>query len=83
MDQIKNHAKYDQSPEIHGKPRKVSLLAGEAQLAGCLKVWVSGLLEREAFGSEKLNWIGKIGLDWKNSVTISKASFRTLSVAIS
>ena len=30
--------------KIHGKPRKVLFLVGEAQLAGCLKVWVSGPL---------------------------------------
>ena len=41
----KNRAGYDQGPEIHGKPRKVSLLVGKAQLAGCLKVWESDLLE--------------------------------------
>ena len=31
--------------KIHGKPRKMLLLVDEAQLAGCLKVWVGGLLE--------------------------------------
>ena len=37
-DSLKNHTKYDRGPEIHGKPRKVSLPVGEAQLAGCLRV---------------------------------------------
>ena len=32
-------------PEIHGKPRRVSLPFGEAQLAGCLRVQVGGPLE--------------------------------------
>ena len=36
---LKDHIKYDQGPEIHGKVRRVSLLVGEAQLAGCLNVW--------------------------------------------
>ena len=33
-----DHAKYDRGPEIHGKPRRVSLPFDEAQLAGCLRV---------------------------------------------
>ena len=37
---LKDHARYDRSPEIHGKPRRVSLPFGEAQLAGCLRVHV-------------------------------------------
>ena len=40
---LKKHTRYDQGPEIHGKPRRVSLPVGEAQLAGCLKVWVSAV----------------------------------------
>ena len=39
---LKNHARYDRGPEIHGKPRRVSLAFGEAQLAGCLRVQVGG-----------------------------------------
>ena len=39
---LKSHLKYHttlvQGPEIHGKSRKISLLVGEAQLAGCSKV---------------------------------------------
>ena len=35
-------------PEIHGKLRRVLLPVGKDQLAGCLKVWVSGLLEWDA-----------------------------------
>ena len=35
---LKDHARYDRGPEIHGKPRRVSLPFGEAQLAGCLRV---------------------------------------------
>ena len=34
---LRDHTEYDQGPEIYGKPRKVLLLVGEAQLAGCLK----------------------------------------------
>ena len=45
---LKDHARYDQGPKIHGKPKRVSLPVSEAQLAGCLKVWVSGLLEWDA-----------------------------------
>ena len=44
---LKNHTGYDQGPEIHGNLRRVSLPVGEAQLTGCLKVWVVGLLEWE------------------------------------
>ena len=42
---LKDHTRYDQGPEIYGKPRKVSLPVGEAQLAGCLRLWVGGPLE--------------------------------------
>ena len=42
---LKYHTKYDRGPEIHGKPRRVSLPFGKAQLAGCLRVQVDGLLE--------------------------------------
>ena len=35
---LKDHAKYDVGSEIHGEPRRVSLLFGEAQLVGCLRV---------------------------------------------
>ena len=35
---LTDHTKYDRGPEIHGKPRRVSLPFGEAQLAGCLRV---------------------------------------------
>ena len=34
-----------QSPGFHCRPRRVLLLVGKAQLAGCLKVWVNGPLE--------------------------------------
>ena len=39
---LKDHTRYDRGPEIHGKPRRVSLPFGEAQLAGCLRVQVGG-----------------------------------------
>ena len=42
---LKDHTRYDQGPEIHSEPRRVSLAFGEAQLAGCLKVWIGGSLE--------------------------------------
>ena len=35
---LKDHTRYDQGQEIYGKPKKVSLPFGEAQLAGCLIV---------------------------------------------
>ena len=45
---LKNHARYDRGPEIHGKPRRVSLPVGKAQLAGCLRIQVGGPLEWDA-----------------------------------
>ena len=36
--QLKDHTKFDQGPEIYGKPTRVSLPLGEVHLAGCLKV---------------------------------------------
>ena len=45
---LKDHTGYDQGPVIHGKPKKVSPLIVEAQLDGCLKAWVSSLLEWNA-----------------------------------
>ena len=45
---FKDHTRYDRGPEIHGKPRRVSLPFGEAQLAGCLRVQVGGPLEWDA-----------------------------------
>ena len=45
---LKDHTRYDRSPEIHGKPRSVSLPFGEAQLAGCLRVQVGDPLEWDA-----------------------------------
>ena len=65
--QLKDHAAYGQSLEIYGKPRKVSLQVGEAQLDGCLKVWVGGPLEWDA----------------RKPVTMRKASFKTLSMKAS
>ena len=35
---LKDHTRYDWGPEIHGKPKRVSLPVGKAQLAGCLRV---------------------------------------------
>ena len=46
---LKDHTRYDRGPEIHGKPWRVLLPVGKAQLAGCLKVWVSGPLERDDY----------------------------------
>ena len=45
---LKDHTRYDLSLEIHGKPRRVSLPFGEAQLAGCLRVQLGGPLEWDA-----------------------------------
>ena len=45
---LKDHTKYDRSPEIHDEPRRVLLPFGEAQLAGCLRVQVGGPLEWDA-----------------------------------
>ena len=47
-DLLKIHCSCDESPGIHGKPRRVLLLVGRAQLDGDLKVWVSGPLEWDA-----------------------------------
>ena len=58
---LKDHTKYDQGPEIHGKPRRMSLLVGKARLAECLKLWVSGPCR-----------VGR-----RHPVTMRKASFRT------
>ena len=48
---LKDHARYDQNPEIHGGPWRVSLSVSEAQLAGCLRVQVGGPLEWDAASS--------------------------------
>ena len=42
---LKDHTRYDRGPEIHGKPRRVSLPFSEAQLAGCLSTgrWSVGV----------------------------------------
>ena len=45
---LKDHTRYDQGPEIHGEPRRVSLPVGEAQLAGCLRAQVGCPLEWDA-----------------------------------
>ena len=45
---LKDHTRYDHGPEIHGGPRRVSLPFGEAQLAECLRVWVSDLWKWDA-----------------------------------
>ena len=45
---LKDHAAYDQVLGIRGKPKRVSLLVGKAQLAGCLKVLVGSSLEWDA-----------------------------------
>ena len=45
---LKDHAKYDRGPEIHGKPGRALLPFSEAQLAGCLRVQVGGSLEWDA-----------------------------------
>ena len=45
---LKEHTRYDRGPEIHGKPRRVSLPFGKTQLAGCLRVQVGGPLEWDA-----------------------------------
>ena len=42
---LKDHTRYDQGLEVHGETGRVSLPVGEAQLAGCLKIRVSGPLE--------------------------------------
>ena len=47
-DPLKDHTRYDRGPEIQGAPRRVSLPVGKAQLAGCLKVCLSGPLEWDA-----------------------------------
>ena len=62
---LKDHTRYNRGPEIHGEPRRVSLPVGEAQLAGCLKVYIG-------------RWSVAVGR--RHSVTMRKASFKTLSM---
>ena len=45
---LKYYTGYDQDPEIHGKPRKLSLPVGKAQVTGYLKVGVSSPMEWDA-----------------------------------
>ena len=45
---LKDHKDIIKVQRPWGKPRRVSLPVGKSQLAGCLKVWVSGLLELNA-----------------------------------
>ena len=45
---LENHTAYGQGLGIYDKSRRVSLLVGKAQLAGCLKVWPGGPLEWDA-----------------------------------
>ena len=45
---LKHHTRYDRSQEIHGKPRRVSLPVGEAQLARCLSAQVGSPLKWDA-----------------------------------
>ena len=61
---LKDHIRYDQSPEIHGGPKRVSLKVGVAQLAGWL----------ESIGK----WFVELGR--RHPVTMHKASFKTLSM---
>ena len=42
---LKDHTRYNEGPEIYGKPRRVSLPVGEAQLVRCLRVQEDGPLE--------------------------------------
>ena len=46
-DQLKDHTRYDQGPEIHEAKESV-VLVGEAQLAGCLKIGISDPFEWDA-----------------------------------
>ena len=45
---LKDHTGYSQDPGIHGEPREVLFLVGEAHQVGCLKVWVDDPLEWDA-----------------------------------
>ena len=45
---LKDHTRYNQCLKIYGRPMRVLLPVSKAQLAGCLKVWLSGLLEWNA-----------------------------------
>ena len=46
--QLKRPCSIWSGSRIHNKPRKVWLLVGKAQLAGCLKVYVGGPLDKNA-----------------------------------
>ena len=65
----KDHKRYDLGPKIHGKPRIVSLLVGEDQLAECLKVCLKICKGKWSFG------VGR-----RHPMTMEKASFKTLSM---
>ena len=69
---LKDHAIYDQGPEIHGEPRKVSVPVGEAQLAGCLIVQVGGPLERTQKSSDR-NPAQGVVQDIVNEASVSTA----------
>ena len=45
---LKDHTRHDQDPEIHSRSTGMLLPVGEAQLAGCLKAWVSGWSKTQA-----------------------------------
>ena len=68
---LKDHARYDQGPEIYGEPRKVLLPFSEAQLAGCLRVQVGGPLEWDTKSS---NYAQNVVQDTVNEVSVSTAT---------
>ena len=68
---LKDHARYDQGPEIHGKPRRVSFPFDEAQLAGCLRVQVGGPLEWDAGTS---NYVQGVIQDTVDEASVSTAT---------
>ena len=49
---LKDHTRYDRDPEIHGKPRRVSLPVGETQLAGSLRIQCEHCDSRLAYSTQ-------------------------------
>ena len=67
---LKDHTRYDRSPEIHDEPKKVSLPVGEAQLVGCLRVQVGGPLEWDA---DIQNYAQGVAQDTVDEASVSTA----------
>ena len=68
---IKEHTRYDQGPEIHGEPKRVSLSFGEVQagwLPESMGMWFVGVERRHPIT------IHKVVQDTVNEVIVSTAT---------